>query len=118
MVDDDRSLRQGLARIISSAGWNVETFASARAFLERAGHAGTGCVTMDVGMPEMTGPELQREMLARGISLPVIFISGYGDVPTEVPAADFLVKPVDEEALLQAIQRVLERHGTKVQLAR
>jgi len=57
-------------------------------------------------------------MLARGISLPVIFISGYGDVPTGFPAADFLVKPVDEETLLQTIQRVLERHGTKVQLAR
>lgn len=118
VVDDDGSMRQGLTRLLRSAGWNVETFASAREFLERAPFSGAGCVVLDVRMPEMTGPELHDRMHERGLSLPVIFLTGHGDVPTSVQAmkrgaVDFLLKPVDEEVLFQTIARAVERHSTE-----
>jgi RNA polymerase sigma factor (sigma-70 family) len=117
VVDDDSSLRRGVARLLRSAGWNVETFASAREFLERPPYAGTGCVMVDVRMPVMTGPELQAQMAARGISLPVVFLTGYCDLATgihamKMGAVDFLVKPVDDETLLQTIRQGVERHAT------
>jgi len=98
-----------------SAGWNAEAFPTAREFLARPLFSGTGCVVLDVRMPGMTGPELREQMAARKISLPVIFLTGHGDIPTGVEAmkkgaVDFLVKPVDGEALLQAIRLALERH--------
>jgi len=117
VVDDDSSLRRGLGRLLRSAGWNVETFASAREFLERPCYSGTGCVMVDVRMPEMTGPELQAQMLARGISLPVVFLTGCVDLATgiramKLGAVDFLVKPVDDETLLQSIRQGVERHAS------
>jgi FixJ family two-component response regulator len=116
VVDDDSSLRRGLGRLLRSAGWNVETFASAREYLERPAYAGAGCVIVDVRMPEMTGPELQAQMAARGISLPVVFLTGYCDLAIGVRAMkmgalDFLVKPVDDVTLLQAVRQGLERHA-------
>ncbi len=118
VVDDDGSVRQGLMRLLRSAGWNVETFSSAREFLERAPFSETGCVVLDVRMPEMTGPELHDRMRDRGLSLPIIFLTGHGDVPTSVQAmkrgaVDFLLKPVDEEVLFQTIARAVERHSTE-----
>ena len=116
VVDDDSSLRRGVGRLLRSAGWNVETFASASEFLERPSYTGTGCVMVDVRMPVMTGPELQAQMAARGISLPVVFLTGYCDLATgihamKMGAVDFLVKPVDDETLLQTIRRAIERHA-------
>ena len=116
IVDDDASARKGLLWLVRSAGWQGEGFASAREFLERPVFSGTGCVILDVRMPGMTGPELRDVMSARNVSLPVIFLTGHGDVPMSVDAMkkgaeDFLQKPVNDEALLQAIRRALERHA-------
>lgn len=116
VVDDDASLRRSLARLVRSAGWNVEAFASGREFLERGAYDGTGCVVMDVQMPGMTGPELHGLMTDRDISLPVVFLTGHGNLPTGVQAmkrgaVDFLTKPVDDETLLQTIRQGIERHA-------
>jgi FixJ family two-component response regulator len=118
VVDDDASVRRGLERLLRSAGWNVETCVSASAFLERPPYAGIGCMVLDIRMPEMTGPELHDRMVERGFSLPVIFLTGHGDVPTSVRAmkkgaADFLLKPVDDEVLLRTISQAVERHAAE-----
>jgi RNA polymerase sigma factor (sigma-70 family) len=114
VVDDDAAVRRGLARLIRSAGLSVETFSSAREFLENSPASRTGCVVLDVRMPGMTGPELFEQMAEKGLSLPVVFLTGHGDVPTSVRAmkkgaVDFLLKPVDDEAPLQAIRQAVER---------
>src|SRR5512136_3483886 len=116
IVDDDPSARKGLSWLVRSAGWQAEVFASAPEFLARPAFSGTGCVVLDVSMPGMTGPQLRDLMAARHSSLPVVFLTGHGDVPMSVDAmkkgaVDFLQKPVNDEALLQAIQRALERHA-------
>jgi FixJ family two-component response regulator len=116
IVDDDPSVRKSLLRLIRSVGWQGEAFASAQEFLEGAAFSGTGCVILDVRMPGMTGPELRDRMAAQNISLPVIFLTGHGDVPTGVDAmkkgaVDFLQKPADDAVLLQAIQQAVERHA-------
>jgi len=116
VVDDDHSLCRGLARLIQSAGWAAETFFSAQDFLQRPAYPGTGCVLLDVQMPGMNGPELHDWMAGHGISLPVIYLTAHGDVPTGVGAmVDFLQKPVDDETLLQAIQLAIERHAGEQQ---
>ena len=111
---------RGLARLLRAAGFNVETFASAAAFLApgRVQPEGLGCVLLDVRMPGMRGPELQRTMLERGIGLPVIFLTGHGDVATSVDAmkhgaVDFLEKPVAAGQLVGAIRVAIERHGAE-----
>ena len=116
IVDDDPSARKGLLWLVRSAGWQGEAFASARAFLARPAFSGTGCVILDVRMPGMTGLQLRDLMTAQNISLPVVFLTGHGDLPMGVDsmkkgAVDFLQKPVDDEALLQAIHRAVERHA-------
>lgn len=116
IVDDDSSARQGLLLLVRSAGWQGEAFASAQEFLARPAFTGTGCLVLDVRMPGMTGLQLRDLMAERNISLPVVFLTGHGDVPMSVDAmkkgaVDFLQKPVDGEALLQAIQSAVARHG-------
>jgi len=115
VVDDDMAVRRSLARLLRSAGLNVETFPSAREFLDRLPSAPAGCIVLDVRMPGMTGPELFDQMAGKGLSLPVVFLTGHGDVPTSVRAmkkgaVDFLLKPVDDEVLLQAIRQAVARH--------
>ena len=117
VIDDDSGVRRSLARLIRSAGWNVEPYASARAFLDRPAYADIGCVVLDVSMPEMSGPELHEWMAAHGLFLPVIFLTAHGDLPTGIQAmkrgaVDFLQKPVDDVLLLQVIQNAIERHGS------
>jgi FixJ family two-component response regulator len=117
VVDDDPAVRKSLTRLMRSAGWNAEAFSSAREFLARPPFSGTGCVVLDVSMPGMTGPELREQMAARRIALPVVFLTGRGDIPTGVEAmkkgaVDFLMKPVDSGVLLPAIRLALERHRT------
>lgn len=119
VVDDDEAVRRGLVRLIRSAGWSVESFASARQFLERLPYSGIGCVMLDVQMPEMTGPELHRQMYERGLTLPVIFLTGHGDVPTSVQAmkkgaVDFLLKPVDDDVLLKTIHQAVAGHASDI----
>lgn len=116
IIDDEPRVRTALGRLFRSAGRDTEAFASAREFLARMPYAGTGCVVLDVNMPEMSGPELQQRMAEQGISLPIVFLTGHGDVPTGVQAmkngaVDFLTKPVDDEALLRAVEAALARHA-------
>jgi FixJ family two-component response regulator len=118
VVDDDASVRRGLARVLRSAGWNVEVCGSAEEFLERPPYSGTGCLVLDVRMPGMAGTELHEKMAECGLIVPVIFLTGHADVPTGVRAmkngaADFLLKPVDDETLLQAVAEAAERHAVQ-----
>jgi FixJ family two-component response regulator len=114
VVDDDPSVRRGLERLLRSAGYRAETFASAREFLQRGGLDDGGCLVLDVRMPGQSGLELHDVLTAGGHHLPVIFITGHGDIPMAVRAmkagaVDFLAKPFDDEALLEAIRLALVR---------
>ena len=114
VVDDNRSVRRSVVRLLESAGLLVEGFPSAEAFLERERPDGPGCVVLDVRMPGISGLELQRRLTAAGWSTPVVFITGHGDVPMSVEAmkdgaVDFLLKPFDDESLLAAIDRAIAR---------
>jgi FixJ family two-component response regulator len=118
VIDDDAGVRRSLERLLRSAGWAVETFPSAREFLTRPAYCGTGCVVLDVQMPGMTGPDLQDHMAGRGIFLPIVYLTGHGDVRTSVRAMkngaiDFLVKPADDEVLLKTIRQAMERHAVQ-----
>jgi FixJ family two-component response regulator len=119
VIDDDASVRHSLARLLRAAGWNVETLPTAREFLERVPVSKPGCVVLDVRMPEMSGPEMHSQMRESGLSLPVIFLTAHGDVPTSVEAmkrgaVDFLLKPVDSEVLLQTVARAVESHTAEL----
>jgi len=118
IVDDDAMFSRGLARLVGAAGWQVRVFASAADFLENIADSHPGCVLLDVRMPVMKGPELHRAMLDRHIGLPVIYLTGHGDVPTSVDAmkrgaVDFLEKPVTTERLLATIRQALARDAER-----
>ena len=120
IVDDDASFARGLARLVDAAGWNSRVFASAAEFLApgRVNGGDPGCLLLDVRMPGMKGPELYRTMLERRIGLPVIFLTGHGDVPTSVDAmkmgaVDFLEKPVRGEVLVGTIRTALARDAVR-----
>jgi FixJ family two-component response regulator len=115
IVDDDSSVRKGLTRLIRVAGFNVESFESAREFLDSEHLERPGCIILDVQMPEMTGPELQEELVKTQNCLPIIFLSAHGDVPITAQAmkngaVDFLTKPVDGADLIKAIHISLEKN--------
>jgi RNA polymerase sigma factor (sigma-70 family) len=119
VIDDDASVRRSLARLLRAAGWTVETLPTAREFLERVPSSKPGCVVLDVRMPEMSGPELHSQIRESGLSLPVVFLTAYGDVPTSVEAmkrgaVDFLLKPVDAAVLLQTVTRAIESHAAEL----
>ena len=108
VVDDDASVRDSLALLLESAGFSVRSYDSAAAFLQAASDRTAGCVLTDVQMPELNGLELQRRMGELGIRLPVIVMTGHGDVPIAVEALkagalDFLEKPFEEAHLLEAV---------------
>jgi FixJ family two-component response regulator len=112
VVDDDPSVRRGLERLLRAVGYPVETYASAEQFMERAKLDGPGCLVLDVRMPGKGGLDIQRMLGERGDVLPIIFITGHGDVPTVVRAmkggaVDFLLKPFDDEELLAAVHQAL-----------
>ena len=114
LVDDDASVRKALMRLIKSAGYDVQAFASARDFLNTAPEDGQGaaCLVLDVRMPGLSGLDLQRELHAANAILPIIFITGHGDIPMSVKAmkegaVDFLPKPVKDNELLKAIEQAL-----------
>ena len=116
LVDDDASVRRALTRLIKSAGHQVQTFASAQEFLgTTAGvEEEAGCLVLDVRMPGLTGIDLQRELRTRNRDVPIVFITGHGDIPTGVNAmkagaVDFLPKPVKDTELLRAIEQALAR---------
>lgn len=114
IVDDDASVRKGVGRFLRSAGFSTKLFASSQEFLEYERSDGPSCLVLDVQMPGLNGLELQEEMAARGISIPIIFITGHGDIPMTVKAMksgaiDFLPKPFEDEMLLSSIDKALEK---------
>lgn len=121
VVDDDASMRNALVRLFRSAGREVEAFASPHEFLARAPCAGAACLVLDISMPGMSGPQLQDRLAEKGIGLPIVFLTGHGDIPGSVQAmkkgaVDFLVKPVDGEVLLRVVGAALERHAAGLAL--
>ena len=114
VVDDDISVRESLASLIGFAGWRTETFESAREFLARPQEFGASCLVLDVHLPELSGMDLQQRIKDDRNYMPIIFITGDGDVPTTVQAmkagaVEFLTKPICDEALLEAIRSAIER---------
>ena len=115
LVDDDPSVRRALARLIKSAGHQVQTFASAQEFLgTRAGGEEAACLVLDVRMPGLTGIELQRQLQTLNRNVPIVFMTGHGNIPMSVQAmkagaVDFLPKPVKDTDLLRAIEQALAR---------
>lgn len=116
LVDDDASIRRAFTRLIKSAGYAVQAFASARDFLDywRVSEERPSCLVLDVRMPGLSGLDLQHELQAANTLLPIIFITGHGDIPMSVKAmkegaVDFLPKPVKDKVLLNAIEQALER---------
>ena len=114
IVDDDPSIRLALENLISSIGQRVETYAAAQDFLRDCPRNPAGCLVLDVQMPGLSGLDLQSELNHAGIHLPIIFLTGHGDIPTSVRAmkagaVEFLTKPVSDSELLAAINQALER---------
>jgi len=114
VVDDDPSVRRSLNRLLKSSGYQAETFATAREFLLRDAHPGPGCLVLDLQLPDLDGLELQQTLAGTAHSLPIIFISGHGDIPASVRAIkngalDFLPKPIAARDLLPVIDEALER---------
>ena len=118
VVDDDISVRESLELLILSAGWQPETFASAEDFLARSRTHGPSCLILDVALPDLTGLDLQKRIVDR-TDMPIIFITGYGDVPTTVQAmkagaVEFLTKPLGDDVLENAIRQAIERSRTSL----
>jgi FixJ family two-component response regulator len=121
VVDDDISVRESLELLIRCEGWQPETFSSGQEFLARPRALVPSCMVLDFSLPGLNGLELQKRVAVERTAMPVIFISGYGDVPMTVQAmkagaVEFLTKPFSEEALLSAIRAALER--SRVALSR
>lgn len=115
VVDDDEAVRDSLRMLLESVGHRVGTFATAQEFLDGCDTIGPGCLLLDIRMPGMSGVELHEELIRRGVTMPVVFITGHGDVPMAVAAMrrgafDFVQKPFRDQALLDVIHRALD-HG-------
>ena len=114
LVDDDPGVLKALSRVLREEGWNVETFESAEAFLARPKQSVEGCLVLDVTMPGLDGLELQRRLADAGQALPVVFVTGHGDIPMSVRAikagaTDFLTKPVQAQTLLAAVSAAIRQ---------
>src|SRR5262249_29592067 len=114
VVDDDAAARASVANLLHSVGLKVETYESAPKFLERGLPDVPSCLVLDVRMPRMSGIELQRDLTARGITIPIIFVTGHGDIPMSVEAIkngamEFLTKPFRGQVLLDAIHKAIDR---------
>jgi FixJ family two-component response regulator len=114
IVDDDISVRESLATLIGFEGWRPETFVSAEEFLARPRAFEPSCVVLDISLPELNGLDLQKILSADRADMPIIFITGHGDIPMSVQAmkggaVEFLTKPIDNDGLLSAIRHAIER---------
>ncbi len=114
VVDDDVSVRESLELLIRSSGWQPETFASAQEFLTHPRALVPSCLVLDISLPGLNGLDLQKRVAAERADMPIIFITGYGDVPTTVQAmkagaVEFLTKPFSDDVLLSAIRQAIER---------
>jgi FixJ family two-component response regulator len=120
VIDDDVSVRESLELLIRSAGWQTETFACAMEFLASPRVSGPVCLVLDVSLPDINGLDLQQRLVAAGDNVPIVIVSGWGDVHKTVRAMkagaiDFVTKPIDEEALLSAIAHGIERSRAALQ---
>jgi FixJ family two-component response regulator len=116
IIDDDASVRKGISRLLRSAGYTVETFPSAEEFLRREHFDGVGCIVLDVQMPGLSGMDLQEELSKADYHMPIIFVTGHGNIPMSVQAmkkgaVEFLTKPFDDKELLRAIENAVEKDG-------
>ena len=114
IVDDDISVRESLELLVQNENWRPETFASAQEFLGHSRTSVPSCLVLDLSLPGLNGLELQKRLAVERIEVPVIFITGYGDIPKTVQAMkagalEFLTKPLDSDALVSAIRKALER---------
>jgi len=120
VVDDDPSVQKGLERLLRSVGLKVEAFSTAQDFLLNAAHQGPCCLILDIRMPGLSGLELQQKLNDKGLVMPIIFITGHGNIPMSVKAikagaVDFLEKPFDEQTLLDAVHKAIEKHKIETQ---
>jgi FixJ family two-component response regulator len=120
IIDDDQLFRRSTERLIRAAGLNVQPFASAREFLDHRRPEGPACLVLDVRMPGLSGMDLQHELNQSGIQIPIIFITGHGDIPTSVRAmkagaVEFLTKPFRSRTLLDAVRAAIERDRLALQ---
>jgi FixJ family two-component response regulator len=118
VVDDDPAVLKSFSRLLRSAGFDAHAFGSPKEFLDRLDANATGCLILDVSMPELDGLALQEALSARGCELPILFVTGRGDVPRSVEAmkrgaVDFLTKPVDGEILLRAVRQAVEKERAR-----
>lgn len=123
IVDDDDLVRESIADLLRSVGLSVQAFGSTQEFLQAKHPEAPGCIVLDVRLPGASGLEFQRTLTKAGILLPIVFISGHGDIPMSVQAIksgaiDFLQKPLREQELLDAVQTGIERDGSRRQEAR
>ena len=114
VVDDDSSVRTAVKRLIRSLGFTVETFDSAQAFLNHEPHDGPACLVLDIRMPGTSGIQLQEQLAKVGVQIPIIFITGHGNIPMSVKAMkagalDFIEKPFEDQKLIDAIQAAIAR---------
>ncbi len=119
VVDDDVSVRESLEALIGTEGWRAECFASAQDFLARPPAQTPSCLILDVNLPDLNGLDLQAQMAGERLGMPIIFITGYGDIPMTVRAmkagaAEFLTKPFAEDALIGAIQQAIDRSAASL----
>ena len=117
VVDDDISVREALGELLHCAGWRTETFSSAQSFLSRSRVFVPSCLILDVSLPDLDGLELQRRIATDRVDMPIIFITGHGDIPITVQAmkagaVEFLTKPFGDEVLLAAVESAIERSKT------
>ncbi|MBB6407790.1 FixJ family two-component response regulator [Mesorhizobium sangaii] len=121
VVDDDISVRESLELLIQSAGWQAEMFESAQHFLSRPRALVPNCLVLDVNLPDLNGLDLQKLVSVERTEMPIIFVTGYGDVPMTVKAmkagaVEFLTKPFGEDEMLAALEQALDRSRTALAL--
>jgi len=123
LVDDEPGMLKALTRLLEAEGFTVRAFTSAKTFLESYHAEALGCVVLDVAMPELDGLELQQRLTQSGVLLPIVFLTGHGDIPMSVRAVkagalDFLTKPVKDVDLLRAVRAALQRAAEQRELIR
>jgi len=114
VIDDEPAVLKAIARLLVSAGMRVAAFGSPQEFLDRYDPAAPGCLVLDVSMPGLNGMQLQQALIEKDCALPIVFLTGRGDIPSSVQAmkrgaVDFLTKPVDDSSLIAAVRRALEQ---------
>jgi FixJ family two-component response regulator len=118
LVDDDAGVLKAFSRVLSEEGWRIEAFGSAEDFLSRPEEAAEGCLVLDVSMPGLDGLELQRRLAEAGQRIPIVFVTGHGDIPTSVRAiksgaSNFLTKPVDARTLVSAVRAAMSEGASE-----